>query len=96
MDQSITLKIAGKEYSMKASTPEAERLMRLGAEAINEKLTVYGSRFPDKTLEDRLAFVALNEAVSRINFQKRLSLAGDEVKAFKEQTDRYLDSTDKK
>jgi len=96
MDQSITLKIAGKEYAMKASSPEAERLMRLAAEAINEKLAVYGSRFPDKTLEDRLAFVALNETVSRINFQRRLSLIGEEVKAFQEQTDRYLDTADKK
>ena len=32
--QSITLKIAGKEYPLKARNPEAEQLMRLAAEDI--------------------------------------------------------------
>ena len=63
MDQSITLKIAGREYSLKVQSPEMEQLMRLGAESINRTLAVYDQRYPDKSLVDKLAFVTLREAV---------------------------------
>lgn len=96
MDQSITLKIAGKEYAMKATSPEMEQMMRTAAEVINQKLTAYDARYPDKTLVDKLAFVALNESVARISYQKRLSVAAEEAKEMLRETDKYLDSIEKK
>ena len=42
MEQSITLKIAGKDYPLKATSPEMEQLMRLAAETINQKLAEEG------------------------------------------------------
>lgn len=96
MDQSITLKIAGKEYAMKATSPEMEQMMRTAAEVINQKLTAYDARFPDKTLVDKLAFVALNESVARISYQKRLSVVAEETKEMLRETDKYLDSIEKK
>ena len=96
MEQSITIKIAGKDYPLKASSPEMEQLMRLAAETINQKLAVYDAKFPDKTLVDKLSFVALNETVSRMSFQKRLSSVGEEAKRMLSQTSSYLDSIDKK
>ena len=96
MEQSITIKIAGKDYPLKANSPEMEQLMRLAAESINQKLAAYDAKFPDKTLVDKLSFVALNETVSRMSYQKRLSSAGEEAKALLSRTDAYLKSIDKK
>ena len=96
MEQSITIKIAGKDYPLKATSPEMEQLMRLAAETINQKLALYDAKFPDKTLVDTLSFVALNETVSRMSFQKRLSSVSEEAKRMLSQTSSYLDSIDKK
>ena len=96
MEQSITLKIAGKDYPLKATSPEMEQLMRLAAETINQKLAVYDAKFPDKTLVDKLSFVALNETVSRMSYQKRLSSVNEEAKRMLSQTSSYLDNSDKK
>lgn len=96
MEQSITLKIAGKDYPLKATSPEMEQLMRLAAESINQKLAAYDAKFPDKTLVDKLSFVALNETVSRMSYQKRLSSTSEEAKRLLSQTSAYLDNIDKK
>ena len=96
MEQSITLKIAGKDYSLKANSPEMEQLMRVAAEAINKKMEAYDAKFPDKTTADKLAFVALSETVGRLSYQKKLSSVNDEVKRMLGQTSEYLDNIDKK
>ena len=96
MEQSITIKIAGKDYPLKATSPEMEQLMRLAAETINQTLAVYDAKFPDKTLVDKLSFVALNETVSRMSYQKRLSSVNEEAKRMLSQTSSYLDNIDKK
>ena len=96
MEQSITIKIAGKDYPLKATSPEMEQLMRLAAETINQKLALYDAKFPDKTLVDKLSFVALNETISRMSYQKRLSSVSEEAKRMLSQTSAYLDSIDKK
>lgn len=95
MGQSIKIKIAGNEYPLVASSPEMERLMRLAAEAINQKLTAYDAKFPNKSLSDKLSFVALNETVSRLTYQKRLSDAGEEANALAEDVESYLKNIEK-
>ena len=44
MEQNITIKIAGKDYALKVTSPEMEQLMRIAAETINEKLMDYDSK----------------------------------------------------
>ncbi len=95
MGQSIKIIIAGNEYPLVASSPEMERLMRLAAEAINQKLTAYDARFPNKSLSDKLAFVALNETVSRLTYQKRLSDTGEEAQKLQEDVESYLKNIEK-
>ncbi len=90
MEQSITIKIAGSEYPLKAASPEMEQLMRLAAEAINQKLTVFDAKFPNKTLSDKLAFVALNETISRLSYQKKLARSEEEAKALQKDVESYL------
>ena len=96
MEQSITLRIAGKDYSLKANSPEMEQLMRVAAETINKKVAAYDVKFPDKTAADKLAFVALSETVGRLSYQKKLSSMTDEAERMLRETNSYLDSIDKK
>ena len=91
MDQSITLRIAGKEYSLKVQSPEMEQLMRLAAENINQMLSKYDEKFPDKTLVDKLSFVTLNETVALLSTQRKLARAGEEAKALQSELEAYLD-----
>lgn len=82
MAQSITLKIAGKEFSLRAETPENERLMRLAAQEVNQMLESYDSKYPNRSLEDKLAFVALNETVTKLLAKqqtKRIAAEGDQL-----------------
>ena len=95
MDQSITLRIAGKEYSLKVQSPEMEQLMRLAAENINLMLAKYDEKFPDKTLVDKLSFVTLNETVALLSTQRKLARAGEEAKALQGDIETYLDAIQK-
>ena len=95
MGQSIKIKIAGIEDPLVAASPEMERLMRLAAEAINQKLAAYDAKFPNKSLSDKLSFVALNETVSRLTYQKRLSEASEEGRKLQEDVESYLKNIEK-
>ena len=95
MDQSITIKIAGKEYSLKASSPEMEQAMRLAAEDINNRLSVYDERYPDKQFEDKIAFVTLNETVSRILTVQKYSALSAELSSLDAEIVSYLKDAEK-
>jgi len=90
--QSIKLHIAGKEYALKAQTAESEHLMRFAADSINELLSKYDEKFPDKSLEDKLAFVALNQTVGRLTAQKKNKLATEEVEKLDAELVSYLEN----
>lgn len=94
--QSITLKIAGKEYPLKATSPEMEQIMRVAADTINQKLAAYDAKFPDKTLIDKLSFVTLNETIGRLSTQKKYSALEDELKQLQRETGSYLVNIDNK
>lgn len=90
MDQSIKLQIGGREYPLKATSPEMEQVMRLAAEEINQRIDSYNAKYPDRTMLDKLAFVALNETVAKINCQRRLSAAVNEAGELTRLTNDYL------
>lgn len=95
MAQSITIQIAGKTYNLKAASPEQEQLMRLAAESINQKLSAYDAKFSGADFSDKLTFVTLNEAVSRLAYQKKLANLEKALEGLKAETDSYLESVDK-
>ena len=90
MAQSITIKIAGKDYPLVAATPERERQMRMAAEDINSMLSRYDEKFPDRALIDKLAFVALNQAVGKIAITEESAKCVDEVRSLECELDSYL------
>lgn len=96
MDQSITLKIAGKEYPLKASSPEMEQLMRIAADDVNAMLAKFDARFPDRKLEDKLAFVAIQEAVGKLSAQRKNSRIVEEVSTLHGDLAAYLEGIETK
>ena len=95
MGQNIKIKIAGNEYPLVASSPEMERMMRLAAEAINQKLAVYDSKYPNRSLSDKLSFVALNEAVGRLAYRKRLDEVEAEARKLQDDVESYIMNIEK-
>lgn len=96
MEQKITIKIAGRTYVLKAATPENEELIRLAAEDVNKKLNAFMRSFPGKSSEDILSFVALNECVSRLAFQKKMEADAAAIDRLVADTGSYLAGTGKK
>ena len=90
MDQRITIKIAGKDFVLKASSPESEELIRLAAIEIGKKLTAYQAKFTGRELSDILCFVALNEAITTLSLQRKLDGAAAEVDELSAHLGSYL------
>ena len=88
MARNIKVKIAETEYSILAGDDMMERNLRLAADEINNMLSKYDSRFPDKGQLEKLA---LNQAVSRLKMQDRLAAASEEIGALTGETSAYLD-----
>jgi len=89
-ERSITLKIAGKDYSLKVSSPDMEQAMRVAADDVNKLFSHYTEIYPDRSPEDKLAFVALLEAVYRFTTQKKAKDLAEELKAFESEVASYL------
>lgn len=89
-EQSINIRIAEKTYPLKVSSPEVEQLMRLAAERINAMLAKYNEKFPESSLSDKLAFVALNETAAKIAAQRTTANQQEEVKNFEREISVYL------
>jgi len=88
--QGITLKIAGRVYAVRATSPEQERQMRLAAEEINKVLEVYDQRFPNKTEFDKLAFVTLNEALGKMDALSTAAATVNEANVLTDRLGNYL------
>lgn len=96
MAQKITLTIAGKQYPLTAASPEIEQIMRIASDTINQKLAAYDAKFHNTSSEDKLAFVALNETVTRLTYSRKIQSLEAEIKKLHQQTESYLADIDKK
>ena len=91
MAQDITLKVAGKSYSLSAASPEMEQLMRLAAQDVSAMMTKFDARFPDSSPEDKLVFVAIQEAAGKLSAQKKMSRLVEEVQTLESDVAAYLE-----
>ncbi|MBO7076738.1 MAG: cell division protein ZapA [Bacteroidales bacterium] len=96
MAQDITLKVAGKPYRLSAASPEMEQLMRLAAADVSEMVTKFDARFPDSSPEDKLVFVAIQEAAGKLSAQKKMSRLVAEVEELQGDVTSYLEGITKK
>jgi len=89
-DQSINIVIAGKQYPFKATSPENEQLIRMAAESVNSMLVTYGGKYPQTTITDKLAFVAVFEAMRCLIAQRDFANSEKEEKALAVELENYL------
>ena len=95
MAQDITLKVAGKPYRLSAATPEMEQLMRRAAQDVTDMMTRFDARFPESSPEDKLVFVAIQEAAGKLSAQKKMSCLVEEVQALEGDVAAYLEGMKK-
>ena len=95
MAQNISIKIADRPYSLKASSPEQEQLIRTAADEINRKVKAYQDKLPGKGMIELMSFAALNVCMSNITLQKQLNELNEEDKTLAKELKGYLDNIDK-
>lgn len=95
MSRNIKLKIADSEYVLIANDEQMESMMRLAAEEINAMLAQYDAKFPDKSLVEKLAFVALNKTVSKLKAFNKYQEVAAEVNSLFDVTRDYLQKAKK-
>ena len=91
MNQDITIKIGNKPFAVKVSSPDEEELIRKAASVIERKVAAYTQRYPDKSLQDLLSFVCLNECVTALSLKARLEALTKEHTRLSEDLAAYLD-----
>lgn len=90
------MKIAGKEYPLEADSGEMEQLMRVAAKDVNDMLERFNMRFPETAFEDKMVFVAVQEAAGKLYMQKKYKRLDDEVNSLGEDLVAYLEGLDDK
>ena len=90
MGQKITLKIAGRDYSLTAQSEEQEAPLRRAADAINSRMDAYTLSHPGKTALELMSLVALNETLFRMNVQKEIEQYKASEKELGADLERYL------
>ena len=96
MAQKITIKLAEREYVLKADTEEKEEIIRMAATVINKRLSDFSASFPGKSAQDLISFVAINECVGRLSMQRRLEAVQAEADKLLDDTLSYLGNIEKK
>ena len=92
MEQKIRIRIAGREYDLKSTSPEQEEQIRKSASMLNRMIDSYQSRYPRKDIVDILSFVALNQGISNVSLLQKLEDTEKECKELKEGLDGYLEN----
>ena len=92
MEQKIRIRIAGREYDLKSTSPEQEEQIRKSASMLNRMIDSYQSRYPRKDIVDILSFVALNQGISNVSLLRKLEDTEKECKELKEGLDGYLEN----
>ncbi|MBO7370968.1 MAG: cell division protein ZapA, partial [Bacteroidales bacterium] len=72
-----------------------EQLMRMAAADVSAMVTNFDARFPDSSPEDKLVFVAIQEAAGKLSAQKKMSRLVEEVESLQGDMAAYLEGTKK-
>ena len=95
MAQSITIKIAGRQYNLAATSPEHEEVIRKAANDVNRMIAQYQEKFPTKGMTEILSFLALNICMNNIVLQKQVKGMINAEELLAKELERYLDNIDK-
>ena len=93
--QSISIKIADRPYSLKVTSPEQEDVIRKAADEVNRKISAYQDRMPGKGMVELLSFAALNVCMANINLQEQLKMLAQEEQGLVKELEGYLENIDR-
>lgn len=93
--QKIKITLASREYPLVAATPQMEQLMRMAAEDVNAKFVRYGSQSPMADDQDKMAFVAENEAVLALRGYRQINSVKAEAEALEKELSDYIAKIEK-
>lgn len=94
-EQSIKIKIAGREYPLKVNSQDHEEVVRKAAEDINKITAIYQDKFPGKSLVEILSFVALNVCTSNITLNRQIREIKSGEDSLAKELDGYLANIEK-
>ena len=90
MDQKINVKIAGRTFTLTASSPKEEELYRTAADIVTRRFTAVNRSFPGQTVADLMSLVALTETVIRLGLQSEIDQYKNTEKQLEKDLERYL------
>ena len=91
---SVNITIAGRPYSLTATSPEHEGVIRKAAEELNARIAQYQEKFPTKGMTEILSFLALNICMNNIVLQKQVKGMKNAEEILTKELERYLDNID--
>ncbi|MBR2127997.1 MAG: cell division protein ZapA [Bacteroidales bacterium] len=94
-EQSIRIKIAGREYPLKVTSPEQEEVIRKAADDIRKMTEAYQQRFKDKQMIEILSLVALNVCISNITLNRQIKNLEKGEEALAKEISGYLENIDR-
>ncbi len=94
MAQKITLKIAGKDYSLPAQSPAEEQNMRIAASKINSQLERYNSMVGLSDF-DKLALVSLTYTMEMLRLTKSENVLESSIQSISAELKSYLEGIDR-
>ena len=95
MAQNITIKLGDRPYSLIATSPEQEQLIRKAAEEVNRRIKVYQDRTPEKPMLELMSFAALSICMGNLNYQDTFRSLSSEEKRLTKELESYLENIDK-
>ena len=95
MAQNITIKLGERPYSLIATSPEQEQLIRRAAAEVNRRIREYQSKNPEGYMVDFMSFAALNLCMSLITLADQMNTRNSEEMMLVKELDGYLKNIDK-
>ena len=95
MAQNITIRLGDRPYSLIATSPEQEQLIRKAAEEVNRRTKVYQDRTPEKPMLELMSFAALNICMGNLTLQENFRNMSSEEQRLARELEGYLENIDK-
>ncbi len=95
MGRSITVKILGTEYTLKATSEKQEQFIRTAAKNINEIFEAYAEKFDSRSKEDVLVFMALNICMTNLHYQEQMMALQNEAENLEREMKGYIEKIER-
>ena len=87
---SLRVEIGDRAYPLRVAQPDQSKVLQ-AAEAINEKISQYKSRYSDKDMQDFIAMTALQLA-TQLAEKEQNPMPIDDLKMLNDQLEKYIQS----